>query len=236
MKLKKINILEINGSPRGLKGNTAKIVDEILNVSKQEAEIFGYSLNLQRIELHKLNIKNCIGCENCFREGSCSLSKTDDLKKVEEELLKSNVIIFSSPVYFIHISGLMKNFLDRIALWTHTFKLRNKYGLAVASSGGTGLEDTLDYLEIALRALGMWSIGKVGNVFYHPIKTKKDAKKYGKKLIQMVHNDSGRPDKTDYEIFQAMKFKASMKKVLPYDWKYWNERNWFNLKHFSEEQ
>lgn len=230
-----IKILEINGSPRGFKGNTAKLVSKILGVSQDEAKKLGYDLKIKRIELVKLNMKRCLGCENCYREGHCVLSKTDDLGQVENDLRQADVIIFSSPVYFYAVSGLMKSFLDRIALWTHVFELRNKYGLAVSTTANTGLRETLDYLELTLRALGTWSVGKAGSVFYNKKKMNRVGNKFGVKLIQKFYEHNDTPNKSDYLIFQAMKMVAQKKKSLPYDWNYWNERNWFELKHFSEE-
>ena len=45
---------------------------------------------------------------------SNNYSKRDDFLKIVDELLKSNVIVFATPVYWYAMSGLMKTFFDRL--------------------------------------------------------------------------------------------------------------------------
>lgn len=102
-----MKILLLNGSPR-LAGNT----EVALKVLKEEVEknIKG---EIETINLPKLQIKGCLGCNYCKTSGGNCITK-DDGQMVAEKILESDVIIFASPVYWWGITSQMKAAIDRI--------------------------------------------------------------------------------------------------------------------------
>ncbi|WP_082206842.1 flavodoxin family protein [Clostridium sp. BL8] len=109
-----------------------------------------------------LNIKFCRGCLNCFVNGICYMDNEDDMKIIKDKILSADIIILASPVYVHHISGDMKVFLDRLGYWCHLLRLAGKPGIAVATSGGNGLDLTYNYLYKVMSYLGIKVVGKFG--------------------------------------------------------------------------
>ena len=105
-----MRILAFMGSPR-LGGLNAKLINSALKgVETSGAEA-------KRYDLIKCNIKYCIGCFKCIFEnhelpiGKCTLK--DDMASILEDYIQADGYIFSSPVYDVNITALMKTFIER---------------------------------------------------------------------------------------------------------------------------
>ena len=105
-----MRILAFMGSPR-LNGLNGQLIDSALKgVESRGAEA-------KRYNLIKCNIKYCIGCFKCIFEnhelpvGRCTLK--DDMAALLEDYIQADGYIFSSPVYDVNITALMKTFLER---------------------------------------------------------------------------------------------------------------------------
>jgi multimeric flavodoxin WrbA len=59
-------------------------------------------------------IKYCKGCNMCLKEIHDYCSQQDDMKEIYGDILKADKIIIASPIYFDFITGLLKNFVDRL--------------------------------------------------------------------------------------------------------------------------
>lgn len=64
-------------------------------------------------------------------------------------------------MYISHVTGLLKNWIDRLGNAIHCQRLSGKYGAVVCTTGGTGLKETGDYLEWLLRHTGAQTMGRV---------------------------------------------------------------------------
>ncbi|SKC79382.1 flavodoxin family protein [Maledivibacter halophilus] len=108
-----MKVLALLGSPRAGK-NTDTLLDEVLRgIKKCDSEINKYQLS-------KLEIKQCIGCYRCGNTGECIYD--DDMKKLYSEFNKADVIILASPLYFNSVSSISKLMIDRChALWASKF-------------------------------------------------------------------------------------------------------------------
>lgn len=113
------------------------------------------------------HILDCIGCTNCFINGTCRLDEQDDMGKVKRALLEADLVIFGSPVYFHCVSGGMKRMIDRLSYWTHTMELTGKLGITIATSGGNGLEYVSEYLKKFYDYVGVQHIATVETETYH---------------------------------------------------------------------
>ena len=92
------------GSPRK-NGNTDILVSKILEGAKDAGA------ETEKIYLVDLVIKECNGCHACWDGKECS--KHDDMNDIFENIAKSDVIIFGSPIYWYSVTALMKAFIDR---------------------------------------------------------------------------------------------------------------------------
>lgn len=92
--------LYICGSNR--KGNCYQIMQDL----KEKED--------KAITLARKNIKYCLGCCKCSEglEKYCVLQ--DDMEKIYQDIAKADKIIFITPIYMNHITGILKNVLDRL--------------------------------------------------------------------------------------------------------------------------
>lgn len=147
-----MKIVAINGSHRPGQ-NTA----ELLTLVLKETEKLGCSSEL--IELSDLNINFCKVCHSCLKKTQCSIR--DDMAFVEEKLLAADGILLGSPVYWINVSALMKNFMDRTRyLHISKSRLAGKVGAAVTVAGllHGGQESTLQIMENFLYHHGLYIV------------------------------------------------------------------------------
>ena len=105
---KKIFVLGINGSPRK-NGNTVRFLKRILD----SAEKSGARIKL--IHLSDETIKPCLGCYSASeKECKYPCVQKDDMGNIYKLLLRADSIVLGSPSYWYNVSGLMKNFVDRL--------------------------------------------------------------------------------------------------------------------------
>ena len=59
-----------------------------------------------------LNVNGCSGCNYCRKNGGLCY-QTDDFILVKESLLKSDVVVFVTPLYYFGMSAQLKTVIDR---------------------------------------------------------------------------------------------------------------------------
>lgn len=158
--MKKITITIVNSSYHQ-NGKTINIANKFITLL--EKKLYEYTLIINMIELKDYNLETCRGCTSCFSKGICQLDKIDELYKIKNILNISDIVIFSSPVYLKMITSSMKLLLDRLAYWTHIFKLHNTLGVIVLSAATSGINETNAYLMEILSHLGVSVIGTIYN-------------------------------------------------------------------------
>ena len=109
-----MNILVINGSPKGEKSNTYRLTQAFLEgISAHEESIGNQIPKTETLEINKLNVKSCLGCFSCWNKtpGECCIR--DDMRMVIEKLLWADLTIWSFPLYYFGLPGQLKNLIDR---------------------------------------------------------------------------------------------------------------------------
>lgn len=100
-----MKIIGITASPHE-KGNTATLVNKSLEaVAAKGAET-------ELIDIAKMNINPCKGCNYCKANDKCV--QKDDFDKVMEKFVAADGILMGSPVYFFDITAQEKIFIDRL--------------------------------------------------------------------------------------------------------------------------
>ena len=64
------------------------------------------------VDLSGLDIKPCLGCEACQRNGGKCI-QIDGMQMVYPKVRDTDILVLASPVYWFNMSGALKNFLDR---------------------------------------------------------------------------------------------------------------------------
>ncbi len=103
-----MRILAINGSPRGRQGNTEVILQAFLEGARSagaEAEV---------VYLKEKTIRHCTGCFTCWTKTPGVCIHQDDMPALLERVIEARILVFATPLYVFTVSGLMKDFMDRL--------------------------------------------------------------------------------------------------------------------------
>lgn len=118
----KKKVLIISTSLRG--GSNSEI---LAKECEKGAKAAGH--DVQFLSLKEKEVKYCIGCLSCQRNGSCVLK--DDVADVLELVKNTEVIVFATPIYYYEMSGQMKTLLDRLnPLYASDYAFREIYLIA----------------------------------------------------------------------------------------------------------
>lgn len=103
--------IAVNGSPR--KGwNTHQALEKAL----EGAAAAGCETRMYH--LIDMNYKGCIGCCGCKRIGNPNFGKCnlkDELTPLLEDIATADVLLVGSPLYLGDVTGMVRNFLERLA-------------------------------------------------------------------------------------------------------------------------
>lgn len=104
-----MNILVINGSPKGEKSNSYQLTKAFLEGIKQETA----GAEIRERAVCQMEIKPCLGCFSCWNRtpGKCCIE--DDMEQVIQDLLWADVTVWSFPLYYFTVPGALKNLIDR---------------------------------------------------------------------------------------------------------------------------
>lgn len=90
------------------KGNTALV----LGFVEDELKKLGHETSV--IYLHDKNLKGCTGCAICkTKPDTIGCILEDDMEEVLREMVASEAVVFSSPLYFWGLNSQLKSVIDR---------------------------------------------------------------------------------------------------------------------------
>jgi FMN-dependent NADH-azoreductase len=103
-----MRITVFNGSPKAGRGNTHVMAREFLQ-GAQEA-----GAEVENVFLDEKEIRPCTGCSACWLETPGQCVHHDDMDELIPKFVSSDVVGFATPVYVDNVTGLMKDFMDRL--------------------------------------------------------------------------------------------------------------------------
>ena len=185
-----ISILAIHGSPRK-NGNSIYLAHQALEAAEKRRA------HVQQVYLDDLNIKPCKGCDACRKgiKGHCIIK--DDMQKLYEKVIKSDILLLSSPVYWFTYSAQLKLFFDRLyAVQTETLSALKdkKVGIILtfgdvdpfvsgAANAVRSLQDAFNYTGTEIVGIACGSAGAAGDARKNK-ELVRQARELGKKLAQ----------------------------------------------------
>ena len=103
-----MNVLLINGSPKGKNSNTYKLSSAFVEGIKSNSN----NVIVEELQINKLELKSCIGCFSCWNKtpGKCVLK--DDMGSVIDKILWADITIWSFPLYYFNVPGNLKTLID----------------------------------------------------------------------------------------------------------------------------
>ena len=110
----KITILM--GSPNR-KGSTHLLAESF----KRGAEEAGHTCEV--IDVCRADLHPCIGCVRCGYEGPCA--QKDDMEAIRGKLLRSDMVVFATPLYYYGMSAQLKALVDRFCAFNSSLNRRH---------------------------------------------------------------------------------------------------------------
>lgn len=103
-----MKITIFNGSPRAEAGNTHVMVEAFMKGAKKGGA------EVENVFLAKKEINPCRGCFSCWLKtpGECVIK--DDMAELLKKFAGSDIVVFATPLYVDNVTGIMKNFMDRL--------------------------------------------------------------------------------------------------------------------------
>lgn len=210
-----MKIVAVIGSPRGMSGNTGRLLEEVL-AGAEEA-----GAETEVLSLKTLKIEPCLACDVCHKTGMCSIK--DDYEYIKDKLLTSDGFILASPNYIFSVTAQMKALFDRCCGLIHCMALEGKYAAVVETSGGGGDAEVLAYVERFINSLGAHSVGGIGTpmdgvrTFPDQDKLFATARLLGQELCQCIRVKRAFPDQSAFQ----EKFRTRMTGLVGAMQEYW---------------
>ena len=102
-----MKILVLNGSPKKERSDTLHITRAFLEGMTAEDRH-----EIQTIDVIDQHIEFCSGCLACMRNGGIC-RHDDDMRAILEQILASDLLLFSFPLYCYGMPAMLKNLIDR---------------------------------------------------------------------------------------------------------------------------
>ncbi len=134
---RKLKVLMLNGSPRE-NGNIALAFREMEQVFEEN------SVEYEDILLGRKDIRGCIACETCRKNGKCVFE--DIVNELSVKFEEADGLVIGSPVYYGSANGTLMSALQRMFYSTH-FDKSLKVGASVVSARRSGCTATFDELN-----------------------------------------------------------------------------------------
>jgi multimeric flavodoxin WrbA len=223
-----MKILAVMGSPHN--GNSLEITQRI------EAKLEQYGdVEFTYVHLKDMDLKPCKGCFVCFTRGGDRCPLKDDMAHIAHQIEQADGIILVSPVYAMHVSYLMKQFIDRFSYNLHRPRYFGKYALVVAVTGNVGLRPTLTYLRNIASGWGFDCVDQLGYLAAPkntPLRTISNRKDRTDQVVQRFHmaiaqNRPRRLTFMDHLGFRLMQASyARLETMSPTDYRHWKDNGW----------
>ena len=177
-----MKIVVLAGSPHK-KGTSNTLVEEFVKGASESGK------EVEVIDLAHININPCMGCDACGMNGNCI--QKDKGNEILEKILKSDAIVFASPVYYYNVSSQLKMMIDRF--YARTMQITNKnLKAAVIMTAWNSDENwtygAIDkYFDILFEYMHFKDVGRIygkgcGTVSMMPKKYYEEAYKLGKEM------------------------------------------------------
>ncbi|MCX7843638.1 MAG: flavodoxin family protein [Clostridia bacterium] len=217
-------------------GNTSRIADLIKEQIVSSAHKEKITVDIEKIQLGHTDIRICRGCRICFDRGEEKCSLKDELLSIRDKMLEADGIIAASPVYVENVSGIMKNWIDRMAFNCHRPAFAGKIAYIFATSGIGSSNNAINAIKTAFSTWGIKVAGenkfRTGELMsYDEMKTRyqKAIRKAAERFLRAIKEDSGKkPSFYSLLVFKIQQsyWQNADKHQDTIDYKYWQENGW----------
>ena len=130
-----MKILLINGSPKGKRSNSLKLAKSFVEGFRTKTEEAGKAehVTVEELNVASMKIGACLGCFSCWKRtpGECCIK--DDMQTVIQKIVEANLVVWSFPLYYFNVPGILKNLIDRQLPMNLPFMSENESGYGSGS-------------------------------------------------------------------------------------------------------
>jgi multimeric flavodoxin WrbA len=226
----RMRVLAIIGSPR--KGNSYEVTQQIERALRKNE-----NLQFEYLFLSQVNLQPCRGCYTCITRGEQHCPLKDERESIVQKMRGADGVIFVSPVYTLNVSGLMKNFMDRMGYNAHRPAFLGKPAMLVATAAGPGTTDTMKALSW-FSVTGFEIVSRLGVIVYpshdyapaHQQKVDKQIERAARQFEKALNQCSSPPSLLRVIQFYALKANAMFgQAVYLADYAYYKDRENYHL-------
>jgi multimeric flavodoxin WrbA len=217
------------------KHNTHAAVVQFLNNLQALGDV-----QYEIVTLSDYRLGACRGCRLCFEKGEEFCPLKDDRDLLMEKITASDGVVFASPNYSWHMSGIMKTFLDRFGFVCHRPQYFGKTFTSIVTQGIGGGDRIVEYFDSLANFLGFNPLKGVSLTALDP-RTARAQNRIDRTLAKLSKRFYARLTKPDYPVpswFMLLGFRmgrTSIKQLLDdtsRDYRYYAEKGWFESDYF----
>ncbi|MCD4713215.1 MAG: flavodoxin family protein [Clostridiales bacterium] len=189
------------------------------------------SFEVEFLEIKNFDIRPCVGCENCLRNGQCNIK--DDAEELLGKMSKADGIIIGTPVYIRQISGYLKMLIDRGCAWYHRSPLVGKPIFFVTSTQVSGSKQALSYLKDVSVQWGTIYTGALSRTMFN-LENEVTPESISKFLYYMDESNKKHFKPSMKQIFEFYTQKVLAIHVLPLDLEFWTENGYLDQHYYYD--
>lgn len=229
-----MKIVVINGNSRH--GSTWNSKELLLNAIRKHDDIEVKDFVLPKDMPHQ-----CLGCFSCIMRGEDKCPHASAVRPFVSAMEEADVIVLTSPIYALDISGQLKSLLDHLCfMWVShrpNPKMFKKVGVTVATTAGFGLGHASKTMRYSLQYWGTRRIYSlkmlVAAAKWEDVKdkTKRKAQRKSEKMAKSIVRSVKKVDRLQPNLFIRFMFwlmKGMMKKNTwnLTDRSHWEAQGW----------
>lgn len=137
------NILILTGSAHKT-GTSLLLADEF-----EKGAMSGNKI--KRYDTAFLNVGACKGCNYCRKNNGNCIQK-DDFDLIKNDLIKSDMVVFVTPIYYFGMSAQLKTVIDRFHCMSSDLGEKQREAILITTQASP-LDDTADSLVIHYKSI-----------------------------------------------------------------------------------
>jgi multimeric flavodoxin WrbA len=232
-----IRILALSGSPRK-HGNTETVLDLLIQRMLPLLQAQGLTPQYELVRLADSRIETCRGCRVCFNRGEEKCPLHDDLSAITKKMRAADLIILTSPVYVDNASGLIKNWIDRLAYTCHRPEFAGIPAFTLTTSAGSPSGPAHRTLQGTLLTWGFRFFGKASFITGARMKADEIESRYETKMDKLARKfshgvlraRSRQPNLLELTMFRIQQYTWSREDPASLDYQYWHSRGWTDIR------
>ncbi len=185
----------------------------------------------------------CAGCFSCLLKGEETCPHASSVAPILTAILDADLIILTSPVYAMDVSGALKALLDHLCfMWmSHRPDPRmfGKVGVVITTTAGAGLGHTVKTMKNSLTFWGVKKVYAMKNAVaaskWEDVReeTKAKIQKQAEVAARKIVKSAGHTGKVSSPLFRTF-FMGMMRGMMrkntwnPTDRKHWVQQGWIN--------